>query len=152
MAVEIASLASWSEWLAFADAVAQAPTCPGVYLARTGTGPVVYVGMAGERRGRGLRGRLAVYASGKAAVSGLGEAAFNRAVRDPGWIRDRLVDVEAGKRSTARSWARSAIDAADLYVSWACTADRTSALELERQALGLLAAEHLWNVRRPVAR
>lgn len=151
--MELASLAAWSEWLRFADAVARAPTCPGVYLARTGVaGPLVYVGMAGERHGRGLRGRLAVYASGKAAVSGLGEAAFNRAVADPRWIRDRLADLEAGKPSTARSWARSAIDAVDLYVSWACTADRASAVNLERRALEMLAAEPLWNVRRPAVR
>lgn len=35
--------------------------------------------MTGERKGNGLRGRLAIYASGKGASSGLGEHAFDRA-------------------------------------------------------------------------
>jgi hypothetical protein len=44
---------------------------PGVYLAREGQdGPIVYVGMAGELRGEGIRGRLNVYSSGKGVVSG----------------------------------------------------------------------------------
>lgn len=61
--------------------------CPGAYMARTGeTGPLVYMGMAGERRGRGVRGRLETYQRGKGAVSGLGEACLT--VRWPtgtGW-------------------------------------------------------------------
>src|SRR5215213_7907958 len=43
-------------------------------------GPIVYVGMAGERRGQGIRGRLNVYGRGKALVSSLGEAVMDRAL------------------------------------------------------------------------
>lgn len=66
----IAALAAWSPWTPFALAIQQAPRLPGVYLARqTATGPLVYVGMAGERRGKGIKDRLTVYYRGKAAVS-----------------------------------------------------------------------------------
>lgn len=54
-------LAPWSPWLPLADATLTAPLAPGVYMARAGaTGPTVDVGMAGERRGQGIRGRLTV--------------------------------------------------------------------------------------------
>jgi hypothetical protein len=47
-------LAAWSPWLPFAQAAADSPRVPGVYLARRGKlGELVYVGMAGERRGAG---------------------------------------------------------------------------------------------------
>ena len=97
-------IARWSPWVSFVDAVAHAPLSPDVYVARVdATGPVLYVGMAGARHGRGLRGRLRVYASGKAAVSGLGEAALNRALADPAWLQDRLAELEAGQPRTASS-------------------------------------------------
>ena len=64
------------------DAINQAPTRPGVYVARSmSAGAVCYVGMAGERRGKGVRGRLLVYATGKGLASGLREASFDRALR-----------------------------------------------------------------------
>ncbi len=70
----IDDLAQWSPWLPFADACRCAPRVPGVYLAREGKhGPLVYVGMADERRGKGLHDRLTIYARGKALASGLGE-------------------------------------------------------------------------------
>ena len=78
----IEHLAAWSPWVPFAEALHAAPRLPGVYLAREGSaGPLVYVGMAGERRGEGIRGRLAIYTSGKGATTGLGEAAFERGAR-----------------------------------------------------------------------
>jgi hypothetical protein len=68
----LACLATWSPWRPFEEAAIAAPRLPGVYLARQGLeGSLVYVGMASERRGQGLRGRLTVYRRGKAAVSGL---------------------------------------------------------------------------------
>jgi hypothetical protein len=95
--ISVDGLAVWSPWIPMADAVATAPLAPGVYMAREGaTGPVVYVGMAGERRGRGLRGRLTVYRRGKGMVSGLGEAAMDRALADPAWLRVRLEEVQSG--------------------------------------------------------
>lgn len=96
-------MADWSEWVPFGEALASAPLVPGVDMAREGTtGPIVYVGMAGERAGRtgtgtpkGLRGRLGVYVSGKGLASGLGEAVMDRALADPGWLRERLAEAEA---------------------------------------------------------
>jgi hypothetical protein len=54
------SLADWSLWFPFVEAVAVAPRLPGVYMAKD-SAQVVYVGMAAERRGQGIRGRLTVY-------------------------------------------------------------------------------------------
>ena len=76
------------------------PRLPGVYLAREGaTGELVYVGMAGERRGQGIRERLTIYARGKALASGLGEAVFDRALADPEWLRDRLTESNRAMHS-----------------------------------------------------
>jgi hypothetical protein len=51
----------------FGEALAAVPRQPGVYLARERLdGPIVYAGMAGERRGQGIRGWLNFYGSGKA--------------------------------------------------------------------------------------
>ena len=73
-----------------------APRTPGVYMANDAA-DVVYDGMAAERRGQGIRGRLTVYRRGRAAVSGLDEAAMDRALADPRWLQQRLQQVEAGK-------------------------------------------------------
>ncbi|MGW1030261.1 hypothetical protein ACWD4J_42575 [Streptomyces sp. NPDC002577] len=71
----IETMAGWSDWVPLITA--QAPRLPGVYLARTdASGPLVYVGMAGERRGKRLRDRLRVCTSGKGLASGLGEAGW----------------------------------------------------------------------------
>ncbi len=143
------AVASWSSWRPFADAIVEAPRSPGVYVAREGAdGPVIYVGMAGERRGAGLRGRLGVYSSGKALASGLGEAAFDRALADPVWLAERLDEVKAGKPSRAKAWGQAAFARADLHVRWSVTADRQTALTLERQCLDALADHDLWNRQR----
>jgi hypothetical protein len=92
---------SWSAWVSLSNA--EVPRQPGVYLARQGAaGPVVYVGMAGERSGQGLRGRLRRYTSGKALASGLGEAVFDRALADANWLRERLAEVETSRPTGAR--------------------------------------------------
>lgn len=146
-------LADWTPWVAFADALQIAPTEPGVYIAREGrTRQIVYVGMAGERRGRsetgkpkGLRGRLSVYASGKALASGLGEAVFDRALADAAWLRERLAEVDAGQSSRAKAWGRMAFERARLEVRWSTTLDRPSARALEIAVLAALADTELWN-------
>lgn len=146
----IEELADWSPWVAFADALDHAPRLPGVYLAREGTGgPIVYVGMAGERAGsgtpQGIRGRLRVYASGKAITSGLGEAVADRAFADPAWLRERLAEVERGEPKRAVEWGRATFGRADLQVRWATTPDRTAAAALESDIGIVLAAAGLWN-------
>lgn len=149
--VTLEELAEWSEWVPFADALAIAPKLPGVYMVREGgNGPMIYVGMAGERRGsrdrpQGLRGRLAIYTRGKGLASGLGEAAFDRALADPAWLRDRLGEVERGEPMRAKEWGQAALLRADLQVRWAVTEHKASALALERSCLDALAEAELWN-------
>jgi hypothetical protein len=140
------SLAAWSAWLPFDEAAASAPRSPGVYLARQGSaGLLVYVGMAGERRGHGLRGRLTVYRRGKAAVSGLGEAVLDRALADAAFVRQHLDEVVAGRPQRAAAWAQDALRWADLHIRWAVTDDRDAAAALERAVLDAYAESPLWN-------
>jgi hypothetical protein len=139
-------MASWSPWMPFDAALRAATQNPGVYLARTGeAGPLVYVGMAGERRGRGVRGRLETYGRGKGAVSGLGEACLDRALADPEWVAERLDDLKGGTPMRAKGWARLAVERADLYLRWAPTSDPVAARALERGVLAALAGASIWN-------
>lgn len=101
--------------------------------------------MAGERRGQGIRGRLTVYSRGRGAVSGLGEAAMDRALPDAVWLRARLEAVEVGETSRTRAWATAAIARADLHVRWAVTATADEARRTERAVLDALAQAKLWN-------
>lgn len=133
----------WSAWLPLLEAAPDAPREPGVYMARQGRdGPVVYVGMAGERRGQGVRGRLRIYTSGKGLVSGLGEAAFDRALADPEFVRDRLRRLEETGPERGKLWGRAALLRADLWVRWATTTDAAAA-----GALGLRVIRGLHDVR-----
>jgi hypothetical protein len=149
--VTIEGLGEWSEWVPFADALAKAPKLPGVYMLRDSYGgPILYVGMAGERRGsrdrpQGLRGRLTIYSRGRGLVSGLGEAAMDRALADPDWIRERLAEVERGEPMRAKEWGKAALLRAGLQVRWMTTADKATALVLERACLDALADAELWN-------
>lgn len=143
--VDVETLATWSSWVPFSTALEQAARRPGVYMARGLDTLTVYVGMAGERRGDGLRGRLRLYLTGKAAVSGLGEACLDRALADAAWVQDRLAEVTAGAPRRAKDWARLAVERADLQVRWATTTDRDAARRLERQVLTALRDEALWN-------
>jgi hypothetical protein len=146
-------LAQWSAWMPLAEACVAAPKQPGVYLAREGEdGPVVYVGMAGERHGKGIRGRLKVYIGGKGAVSGLGEAAMDRALADVDWLRARLADLERGRPLRAKAWAALALARADLHVCWAVTEDPPSAAELERAVQFSFDGAPLWNRARPTSK
>lgn len=142
---QLDSLASWSDWVPLNVAVTVAPQDPGVYLARQGPGPVIYVGMAGERRGQGVRGRLKIYTSGKGLASGLGEAVFDRALADPTWLQARLAEVDAGEPRRAKEWGRAAIEWADVQVCWTTTPDRASAVALELTVLRTLRGDPLWN-------
>lgn len=123
-------------------------------MARMGSdGPVVYVGMAGPRAGGGvpgLCGRLGRYASGRGMVSGLGEAATDRALADPEWLRERLAEVERGEPMRAQNWGRAAMARAGLYVRWAETADKDAAVALERQVERAFPPGTLWNRSRVV--
>jgi hypothetical protein len=151
-AAAVEALADWSSWEPFDEAAKIAPTAPGVYIARQrAVRAPIYVGKAGPRdRGgkgtpRGLRGRLSVYASGKAIASGLGEAVFDRALADAAWLRERLRETEQGTTLRALDWGREAFRRADLEMRWAVTADNVTALALERQVGALLKSHGLWN-------
>lgn len=106
---------------------------------------MVYVGMAGERHGHGLQGRLNAYATGRGLVSGLGLATLDRALADPDWLRERLAEVRRGQPRTAKAWSRLALDRADLYVRWAETESREDAGRLEAACLIRLKRADLWN-------
>ncbi len=146
-------VANWSKWMPLAAAAESAPRLPGVYRVREGaTGPLVYIGMAGERAGgttpKGLQGRLRVYLSGKALTSGLGEALADRAFADAAWLRSRLEELEAGTPQRAREWGRATFERVDPYVSWTTTADRATAMALEDRCIRSLENHRLWNRRR----
>lgn len=146
MGIPIDGLAEWSTWLPFVEAAAAAPRLPGVYMARQGAaGELVYVGMAGERRGQGIRGRLTVYRRGKGAVSGLGEAVLDRALADAEFVEGRLDELLAGRPKRAAVWAQDAFGWADLHVRWAVTSSRPEAAALERAVLDAAHAMPLWN-------
>ncbi|MFE5300659.1 hypothetical protein [Streptomyces sp. NPDC056632] len=133
---ELLAMADWSDWVPLGGS--EAPRLPGVYLARRGpAGPVVYVGMAGERSGQGLRGRLRRYTSGKALAPGLGEAVFDRALADAGWLRERLLEVETGQHMRATDWGKAALAWAEPHVCWAVTQNGNAAVVLEKKVLAL---------------
>ncbi|WP_244930437.1 hypothetical protein [Nocardioides sp. W7] len=142
---ELAQLAEWSTWAPLLDVVGEAPRRPGVYLFLERDSRVVrHVGHAGERAGsgspQGLYGRLRAYLTGQAAVSGFVEAALDRALADPDWVRERLA---AGPQRTRR-WAGAAVRRLELDVSWATCTDRDEARWLEGRVVELLRPHGLW--------
>jgi hypothetical protein len=145
--VSVGELASWSAWTSFDLLPAAAPRLPGVYLAATTT-ELVYVGMAGDRRGVGLRGRMTAYCTGKAAVSGLGRAVLDRALNDEDFFNRRLTALTVGESLDAKGWAALAMREAGLSLCWAITADRAAAVDLEKHVLAALHEQQLWNLRR----
>jgi hypothetical protein len=144
------SLAGWSPWAPFFDVAKIAPIMPGVYMFRTrATGEVVYVGMAGERSGKGLRGRLDIYLRGRGAISGFGEAALDRALSDIAWVTRRLELLTKSEGLRTKEWAKAAIERADVEVRWSVTVDAASARVQETRVLRSLDAAPLWNRQRP---
>lgn len=115
---------------------------------------MIYVGMAGERSGRGssapqgIRGRLSAYLRGSGVVSGLGEAAMDRALADPAWLKERSAEAVVGSPRRAKEWGTQALVRADVHVRWLTAADRGAARALELECQRLLAGTALWN-RRP---
>lgn len=140
----------WSDWRPLFEAVETAPRLPGVYMVRrVGTIDVAYIGSAGERRGSGLRGRLRVYTSGKAAVSGQGEAVLDRALAQPDFIRGCPERAEAGTPLRVKELSRLAMERAEFEVRWTTVASKAEAEALEHQLIA--AARDLWNRRGVIA-
>jgi hypothetical protein len=147
---DVLSSAEWSHWRPFAEAIADAPRLPGVYLLREPTMQVIrYVRMAGERlgggRAQGLRGRLAIYRSGKGAVSGFGEAALDRALGDPDWVAHQLDHLIHVGPQRAKQWAADAVARLAPEICWATTRDKASARALEAEVVGILRPHGIWN-------
>ncbi|HEY8719669.1 hypothetical protein [Pengzhenrongella sp.] len=141
----VAELAEWSGWKPFDTVtVRSAPTTPGVYLFKQESA-LVYVGRAGERGGKGLRGRLTIYVSGRAPHSGLGNLAFERALQDSDWLRSRLAELEAGNCRTVQEWSVLAVQRAQLDICWSSSLAADDAVALERAVLDALRDEALWN-------
>jgi len=138
-------LAVWSNWEPFAAAAPRAPVTPDVYQFRDREGTIIYVGMAGERKGQGIRGRLSIYRRGKGAVSGFGEAALDRALADAHFVEEHLEAVRLGNPVRAAQWAKDAIIWLDVEVRWAECATRADALSLEHDAVQLLSSHAIWN-------
>ncbi len=139
-------LADWSDWVPFVQAaLAEAPRTAGVYIIGVSDSPV-YVGRAAERRGKGMAERLRVYLSGKGAVSGFGEAAFDRALADEDWVRGRLDLAARQGPDRAKAWAAAAVLRLPFQVRWAASNDGAQAVVLERQVIDLLRPQ-LWNRR-----
>lgn len=137
----------WSEWVPFHLALQLAPRFPGAYVFRMADEPEagpVYIGMVGKRKGKGLRGRLSIYARGRGATSGLGEHAMDRALADPTWIQARLTEALEGRPMRATMAARSAIDRARLEVRWQTVPTKAEALALEAQLIAECPGR-LWN-------
>lgn len=141
----------WSPWHSLDHAAKEATTSPGVYAARS-DGQIVYIGMAGERRGLGVRGRLQIYGRGRGAVSGLGEAALDRALADPAWLSQRLTRLLTEGPSRTKHWAVAALQRAELEFCWVGAPDGATAREWETQILLELEEVALWNRARPSAR
>jgi hypothetical protein len=121
-------------------------------MARTGRhGPVIYVGMAGERSGRGtktpqgLKGRLSAYLTGQGLGGGLLGRSFDRALRDPVWLRQRIAELETDKQTKAKDWGIAALVPHNLHVRWRVCDDAAHARALERKCLHLLKDAGLWN-------
>jgi len=137
-------LADWSPWASFDDAAAIAPTSPGVYMMRAG-GSIIYVGMAGERSGKGMRGRLAVYRTGKGAVSGFGEAVLDRALANEQFLRSQLEALLNADARRAKTWAKDAIAWVQPELRWAVCDDADAAGQLEDDVVEILRTHGIWN-------
>ncbi|NYJ18502.1 hypothetical protein [Glaciibacter psychrotolerans] len=108
-------------------------------------GTVVYIGMAGERKGKGIWGRLSMYRRGRGAVSGFGEAALDRALSDVAFIEDHLEAVRFGQITRASAWARDAIAWTNVEIRWAACETASEAVALEDEAVRLLKLHGIWN-------
>lgn len=138
----------FSVWHVFPRDVQSAPRSPGVYVLRDAEERIIYVGMAGLRNGAGIYGRLMRYVSGKAAASGFGEVALDRALADAAWVEARYLETRAGRPRRVTEWSKLAIARLDASVCWAPTASSEAARRLESSLLGAEIFDETWNRRR----
>lgn len=84
-------------------------------------------------------------ATAEGMVSGLGEAAADRALADSALVRQRLTETENGAPARAKDCARLAVEWADLWVRWATVGTREEALLLEARTIRAMRGTGLWN-------
>ena len=82
-------------------------------------------------------------------MSGLGEAALDRALADPIFVKQRLHLLESGTAERAKDWARAALGWANVHVSWVERSTKAESADFEDELLELLEAHDLWNRKRP---
>lgn len=144
---EVDALAEWSPWVSLSTADYRVVRQPGVYMMRDARdGLIVYVGLARERSGNGLRGRLDKY---RGLSSGFGEAVLAQALADADFLRARLDEVIDGNPLGVRDWMRAAIEFARIEVRWTFTPDGDAAERLEDHVLAMLTEHGLWNRKGP---
>lgn len=147
---EIDLFAPWTDWLPLSEGARTIDRLPGVYSMRTG-GRIVYAGMAGERAGNGrrtpsgMRGRILRYTSGKAAASGFGEAALDRALADVSFVKHQLAALSKGEPRRVTEWAKDAIEWHKVELRWTVCADGVTAKQLEDRIVQLLRPHGIWN-------
>jgi hypothetical protein len=84
--------------------------------------------------------------SSTSAISGLGDAALDRALAEQSWLQDMVERTRVDGPLRATEWAKAALARADLELRWTITSDRSSAVIAERRLIA--EAEHrLWNRR-----
>lgn len=107
-----------------------------MYLAREGTsGPLAYVGMAGERCGRGYEAGLPYTCPAKLSPPASERPCSTGPSPTRTWLKARLDEANAGQVRRAKEWGQLAFERADLHVCWATAADRAGAVSLERRCL-----------------
>ncbi|MBG6060106.1 hypothetical protein RCH16_003588 [Cryobacterium sp. MP_M5] len=144
----VEELADWSQWSPFADVAATAPTSPGLYMFSSQK-RTIYVGIAGPRDGNGareptgLRGRFDIYRGGR--VTGFGQAIFDAALSDHGFVSTRLAELDTGSALRSVDWVRKAYDHYDPQVRWATLDTKLEARTLEKSIVNLLKPYDLLN-------
>jgi hypothetical protein len=141
----LADLAEWSAWAPLASVLPEAPRAPGVFLLlERGPQAIRHVAHAGERSGggspQGLYGGLRALVAGHGAITGFAEAALDRALADPDWVRAQL---DAGP-ARARRWAAAAVRRLEPDVAWSVCADADEARWLAGQVAERLRPHGLW--------
>jgi hypothetical protein len=93
-----------------------------------------------------MQDRLRRYLSGKAAVSGLGAAALDRALADSAWLAQMVHRTETEGPLRAKQWAKAAIVRDDLELAWIVTADGVGVATLEKRLISA-STHQLWSRR-----
>lgn len=92
-----------------------------------------------------------MYARGRGAVSGLWEAALDRALADSLFVRQRAVSAREWQAERAKDWARAALAWANVRACCTERSTKADAIVLEDELVALLEAHDLGTRKRPVS-